>query len=556
MFMFMPQDAVKAIGGTLTGDGTTDNPYQIEDADDLEAFAEKVNGGETTACAILVNDITFNNDVLDENGELNGTGETFRQWTPISQVEDYNGTFDGNGHVIKGLYYSTDEWENFGFFMYIGENGTVKNLGLTDNYISSSSDTGSIAYVNSGNIENCYNAGTISGDYAGGIAYYNKSTITDCYNDGEISGKYIGGIVSENYGTIKDCYNNGTLSGIYVGGIVTNNIGTITNCYNTGTISGYDANGIAFINHGIITNCYNTETINAENASGIVSLNFETIKNCYNTGTINAKNVSGIVGENNGTITDCYNIGTLSGTNTGDIAINNYENCIIKNCYYLADDETDKFDGTTAKTNEQFKNGEVAYLLQGEQKTQVWGQKNVTDAIPQLTDKNKVYCIKDIKCDGTIIEKTYSNTFAEDTTDSCEYDENGFCKKCDGYEPATLNANNVYEISNAGQLYWFAEYVNSGNYSANAILLNDIVINENVLDENGQPVGISEKFRQWTPISQEEENSYNGTFNGNGHAIKGLYYSTDKESNFGFFMYIGENGTVENVGLVDNYINS
>lgn len=132
MFMFMPQDAVKAIGGTLTGDGTTDNPYQIEDADDLEAFAEKVNGGETTACAILVNDITLNNDVLDENGELNDTGETFRQWTPISQSKNYNGTFDGNGHAIKGLYYSTDDRSNFGFFMYIGENGTVKNVGLTD----------------------------------------------------------------------------------------------------------------------------------------------------------------------------------------------------------------------------------------------------------------------------------------------------------------------------------------------------------------------------------------------------------------------------------------
>lgn len=65
-----------------------------------------------------------------------------------------------------------------------------------------------------------------------------------------------------------------------------------------------------------------------------------------------------------------------------------------------------------------------------------------------------------------------------------EYDQNGFGN--DGsYEPATQQ-NGVYQISNAGQLYWFAQQVNGGEYGANAELTANITINENVLNENGE----------------------------------------------------------------------
>ena len=54
------------------GDGSAASPYQIADADDLYWFAEQVNGGDVDACAVLTADITINENVLDENGALNG----------------------------------------------------------------------------------------------------------------------------------------------------------------------------------------------------------------------------------------------------------------------------------------------------------------------------------------------------------------------------------------------------------------------------------------------------------------------------------------------------
>ncbi|MGN0657733.1 MAG: hypothetical protein ACI4KR_13175, partial [Ruminiclostridium sp.] len=58
---------------------------------------------------------------------------------------------------------------------------------------------------------------------------------------------------------------------------------------------------------------------------------------------------------------------------------------------------------------------------------------------------------------------------------------NGFCDGCGGYQPATdSDSDGVYEIGNAGQLYWFAEQVNNDNEnfgSANAVLTDNIVVN-------------------------------------------------------------------------------
>ncbi len=94
-------------GGTQpsAGDGSQANPYQIATADNLVWFAEHVNSGNTSACAIITADITVNTGVLDSNGNLNGG--TFTSWTPIGGFNgggnDYSGEFNGHGHTISGL---------------------------------------------------------------------------------------------------------------------------------------------------------------------------------------------------------------------------------------------------------------------------------------------------------------------------------------------------------------------------------------------------------------------------------------------------------------------
>lgn len=104
-----------------------------------------------------------------------------------------------------------------------------------------------------------------------------------------------------------------------------------------------------------------------------------------------------------------------------------------------------------------------------------------------------------------------------------DYDEDGFCTICDEYEPAKYNKNiGAYEISNAGQLFWFAALVNGdhtlANFSvqdsdANAVLTKDIDL----------------KNREWKPI-----NSYSGKFDGKGYNISNLKI-TESGNNKGLF---------------------
>ena len=111
-----------------------------------------------------------------------------------------------------------------------------------------------------------------------------------------------------------------------------------------------------------------------------------------------------------------------------------------------------------------------------------------------------------------------------------------------------------YLIGTAAELYGFAEIVNSGNASANAKLTADIVVNENVLDANGE--ANTGDFVQWTPIGNDDNSkTYSGTFDGQGHTVSGLYVS-------GSGWYVGligkADGTavVRNLGIVDSYFSS
>ena len=135
-----------------------------------------------------------------------------------------------------------------------------------------------------------------------------------------------------------------------------------------------------------------------------------------------------------------------------------------------------------------------------------------------------------------------------------DFDDNGFCSACDAYQPATLNANGYYEISNAGQLYWFAEQVNAGNTGYNAILLNDIIVNENILvdGELNTDTDTVASFRQWTAIGNDTT-QYIGTFDGQGYEIKGLYINSAEKQNLGLFGYLGAGAVVKNLGVVDGY---
>ena len=132
---------------------------------------------------------------------------------------------------------------------------------------------------------------------------------------------------------------------------------------------------------------------------------------------------------------------------------------------------------------------------------------------------------------------------------------NGFCTDCDAYQPAVLNGD-FYEISNGGQLYWFADQVNGGNNAINGKLMNDIVVNENVLNESGYLN--NGNFRIWVAIGYYESDTdkveYTGTFDGNGKTVAGLYNEWGTRSYYGLFSIVGSQGAVKNFGVVASYL--
>ena len=177
-------------------------------------------------------------------------------------------------------------------------------------------------------------------------------------------------------------------------------------------------------------------------------------------------------------------------------------------------------------------------------------------------------------------------TYAETTDERCEVEgcfgtyDNGFCTVCEGYQSAKLttdqhdidddgNKDAVYEISNAGQLYWFAALVNGEltdgtgqNTAANAILMKDIVVNRGTFhedgtytekDESGADVE-SDNYISWTPIGNKFDNRYVGIFDGKNKTISGLYFDKLSVDCGGLFGIVGV-GVVENVGVVDSYFN-
>ena len=255
--------AAKDLGYTIESNGS----YTVTSADGLMNVAKLVNGGKT--------DI---NITLDKNIDLTG-----KDWTPIGTDYDnsYKGTFDGGGHTITGLTFTTND-EYAGLFGWLNRAGTVKNVVMEGVQITSN----------------------------------------------QIYGGSIGGVVGSGWGTIENCSVSGSVSGtVYVGGVVGVQIGgSITGCSSSATVKGtVDVGGVAGQTNSsaTLTACYATGNV-------IIEINPK-------------KNIAGggLVGMNAGSsLLACYATGnvTSTGSSTGYVHIggflgNNYAN-VMTACYW------------------------------------------------------------------------------------------------------------------------------------------------------------------------------------------------------------------------------
>ena len=242
-----------------------DGSYTVYNADGLMNIAELVNGGKT--------DI---NITLDKNIDLTG-----KAWTPIGTDYDnsYKGTFDGGGHTITGLTFTTND-EFAGLFGWLNRAGTVKNVVMEGVQITSN----------------------------------------------QIYGGSIGGVVGSSWGTIENCSVSGNVSGtVYVGGVVGVQIGgSITGCSSSATVKGtVDVGGVAGQTNSsaTLTACYATGNVIIEMApakniagGGLVGMNAgSSLLACYATGNVTSTgsstgkvHIGGFLGNNYTTVTACY----------------------------------------------------------------------------------------------------------------------------------------------------------------------------------------------------------------------------------------------------------
>lgn len=451
----------------INEDGTKDAVYEISNAGQLYWFAGLVNGTlsgvaqNKSANAVLTADIVVNANVLKSDGTLNEG--TFKEWTPIAtSASPYTGIFDGQNHTISGLYFNQENSYDVGLFGR--NNGKIANAGILDSYFYGTSKVGGVCGNNyTGTISNCYNTGSVSGiGTAGGVSGYNYTgSITNCYNTGNVSGSsgFVGGVSGYNSkGTIINSYNAGSVSGLeYVGGVSgINYTGSITDCYNIGSVSGSEGNvgGVNGYNDGgTITNSYNAGSVSGTEryVGGVSGYNDGgTITNCYNTGSSVSGSgyVGGVNGRNQGTITNCYNTSSVSGKEryVGGVIGRNESNATITNCYYDSaiytgnaiganDGTTEKVEG---KTIEQFKTGEVAYLLQNGQSEEIWGQTIGTDTYPVLRGAKVYKSITYIGCNDSsdVVSVSYSNE-KKDVFGKHNF-EDGICRYCGEKLAATV----------------------------------------------------------------------------------------------------------------------
>ena len=416
----------------IDNDDSKDKVYEIGNAGELYWFSDKVlNNNDTYGKinVVLTDDIVVNENVLKSDGTLNEG--MYRDWIPIGTfyygknhvpfAAPYSGKFDGQNHTISGLYLKKDDDRSIGLFGCI-EDGKIYNVSILDSYFSGATDVGGICGKSHlGTVVNCHNAGTINGTTGnshlgiGGICGSTyKGIITDCDNTGVVNGDtYVGGICGDSTSPITRCYNTGNVSGVYrVAGI----------CGNSGS-GGYASD---------ITNCSNSGDIRGSGTyiGGICGANFSGISYCNSTGAVSGSGdkIGGICGEDidgKGDIKNCYYDSTVyAGDSIGD--------------KYAYGDITGKYENVEGKTTEQYKSGEVAYLLQDGQTEEIWGQTVGSDIYPVLHGakvyKNNVYSGCNDSSD--VVSVSYSNE-KKDVFGKHNF-EDGICKYCGEKLAATV----------------------------------------------------------------------------------------------------------------------
>jgi hypothetical protein len=496
--------------------------------------------------------------ILMANIDLTGTTYTQALIAPDTnaasggfQGTGFNGNFNGNSKVISNMTITMTVGDFAGLFGYIYGSGQVSNLGIENAAISGLTYVGSLAGANLGTLSNCHAAGTIDGssDYAGGLTGYNGGTITGCYASPPVNGtdsaggltgysnasgnisnsyatgavngsSYIGGLVGQNWGSVSTSYATGTADGTdYIGGLTGNNYGTISNSYASGAAAGhvfwfppstyyhsYYVGGLIGYNSGTVTSCFAQGSATRQGMGGSL----------YHAGGLVGYNISG-------SITSCYALGLVTGTiNVGGFVGNHYSGSIT-NCY-----SSGSVSGTT------FVGGLAGHTTSGSITNSFWD----TDTSGRPTSAGGTgKTTAQMKMENTFTGAGWDFSWVDgDSADWVLWVE-GQSYPVLSWQPATFGGGtgtptDPWKITSAQNLLFLA--YNSAYYDGNYLLITDIDMS-------------AYTGTQYKVI---------GTFDGGGHIISNLTYSTTSTANYTGMFGFTYNATIRNLGLTNVLIHS
>lgn len=256
------------------GDGTKGNPYQIANLTDLKYLSE--NSGDWAKHFIQTADI----DATETSTWDDGDGGDVDGFSPIGIYDwpnfsvSFQGSYDGQGYLINGLYINRTEHDYNGLFGFLYGSASVKNLRVTNANINGKGVAALIGCVYSSNvtISNCYATGTITSTmgYTGGlVGWLAYGTMNNCYSNTNVFGNsYNGALIGRVQG--------GKVYNCYAAGSVTKKTGTIY-MTSTGGFSG------AIDNSAVVSNCYSNAIVGEGNEVGgfVAYFSNATVSNCF-----------------------------------------------------------------------------------------------------------------------------------------------------------------------------------------------------------------------------------------------------------------------------------
>jgi filamentous hemagglutinin family protein len=581
--------------------GTPPTAYMLINS--IGSASDMGDTANTDTLAALSNNSALwsSNFALSQNidAAVTSTWNSGAGFTPIANGSpSFTGNFDGQEHVISGLFIDLPNSTNVGLFGSINGNGIIQNFGLTGDQITGNQNVGSIAGEVAGynTVTNVYNTGSVTltmngidvgglvGAMQGGVALLSNS-----YNTGaivaETGSAYVGGLLGSAYNAnITNSYNTGSVTANYssahqVGGLIGHDGSAVSNAYNSGNITvGNLANEIGglfgFMGGYSVDASYNTGTITTGDypsaVGGIAGQMYGAMTNTYNAGSITAglatggSVIGGLVGINEGTIENAYNLGSVNvGSNgmsdsIGGLVGYNDTNSTINNTYSSG--------LITTNVNTTNVGGLVGNNL-GTATNSFWD--TTTSGQATIGYNNSGSGLATNVVGGCFGSACATNLAAFSTYDNAGWDISDTPSTSaiipgsawfifDGSTRPLLMSEYSTTITNAHQLQLAgstigANYILGNNIDASATQNNAAEIWGTSTTNGGagfRPIGYS----TYAFIG------FNGNFDGQNHVIENLFINLPLGNSIGLFSVIGDinlsnnANVIQNLGLVQDHI--